>query len=128
MNRRERESRLRLEIHRRQEHLGALLNRLQAPGSLIPGSIYGRKRRCGKPRCRCVRGHLHTDRVLAVRRAGRVALRALDPVDDAPIEDGVAAWRSFRRCRGELMSACRDLVEAVDRLGRMRQVKPGGLR
>lgn len=125
---RERESRLRLEIRRRQEFLGAILSRLQGPQSLIAGSVYIRKRRCGKARCRCVRGHLHADRVLAVRRGQRVAVRILDPAEDAPIEDGVNAWRGFQRDRRELGNACRDLLEAVGRLGRMRQVSPGGLR
>jgi len=117
----ERESKLRQEIRRRHDHLGALLQRLQAPGNLIAGSVYVRKRRCGKPRCRCVRGHLHADRVLAVRSGGRVTLRALDVAEDAAIEDGVRAWRSFRRDRRELGGACRGLMKSVDRLGRMRQ-------
>lgn len=128
MTARERESKLRQDIRQRQEHLGVILSRLQAPGPLIPGSIYVRKRRCGKPRCRCTRGYPHMDRVLAVRRAGRVKLRTLDPADDAQIEEGVAAWRNFRRYRGELSSAYRGLLETVDRLGRMRQVKHRGLR
>lgn len=128
MTARERESKQRLEIRRCQEHLGALLNRLQAPGVLVTGSVYVRKRRCGKARCRCVRGHPHTDRVLAVRCAGRVALRALDPIEGASIEDGVAAWRGFRRDRVELAGACRGLLQAVDRLGRMRRVQPAAIR
>ena len=125
MSAKERESKLRQEIRRRHDHLGALLQRLQAPGSLIAGSVYVRKRRCGKPRCRCVRGHLHADRVLAVRSGGRVTLRALDVAEDAAIEDGVRAWRSFRRDRLELSGACRDLMKAVDHLGRMRQSRAG---
>ena len=128
MTARERDSRLRLEILRRRDHIEGLLRRLQAPGPLIAGSVYSRKRRCGKPRCRCVKGQLHADRVLAIRRAGRVALRALDPIEDAPIEDGVAAWRGFRRERRELGSACRELLETVDRLGRARRREPSGLR
>lgn len=127
MSPRDRESKQRLEIRRRQDHLGALLQRLQAPGTMIAGSVYARKRRCGKPRCRCVRGSLHTDRVLAVRCAGRVTLRALDVVEDAAVEDGVRAWRSFRRDRRELGSACRGLIEAVERLGRLRRVRPAGM-
>ena len=125
---RERESRLRQDIRRRHDQLGALLQRLQAPGSLIAGSVYIRKRRCGKPRCRCVRGELHADRVLAVRCAGRVRLRALDVVEDTALEDGVRAWRGFRRDRCELGSACRGLIKAVDRLGRMRQLRSTGMR
>lgn len=128
MTARERDSRLRLEIQRRREHLDALLRRLQAAGPLIAGSVYSRQRRCGKPGCRCVEGRLHADRVLAVRQAGRVAVRALDPIEDEPIEDGVAAWRGFRRDRRELGGACRELLEAVDRLGRARRRPPLGSR
>lgn len=87
-----------------------------------------RRRRCGKPRCRCIHGHPHSDRVLAVHRAGRVALRAIDPVAGGSIEEGVAAWRAFRRDRMELAESCRGLLAAVERLGRMRQVLPAGIR
>lgn len=128
MSPRERESKLRLEILRCQERLGTLLGRLLGSGALIPGSIYSRRRRCGKPRCRCLRGQLHQDRVLAVRRAGRMVVRCLDPVGDTATEEAVIAWRLFRRQRHELVEACRALVQAVDRLGRLRQAKPGRLR
>lgn len=128
MNARARESKLHLDIRRRQDNLGALINRLQSGGPMIKGSVYIRRRLCGHPRCRCVRGHLHQDRVLAVRCEGRVALRRLDPVGDAAAEEAVLAWRQFRRYRVELASACRGLIQAVDRLGRLRQAKPGGSR
>ena len=125
---RERESKLRLEILRRRECLGMLLGRLLGPGALIAGSIYSRRRRCGKPQCRCVEGQLHQDRVLAIRRAGVVVVRCLDPIGDAATEEAVVAWRLFRRQRHKLVEACQALVQAVDRLGRLRQAKPGGLR
>jgi hypothetical protein len=128
MTARERGSRLRQEILRRRDRLDTLLQRLQATGPLIAGSVYDRKRRCGKPGCRCLEGRLHADRVLAIRRAGRTAVRALDPMEDEPIEDGVAAWRGFRRDRQELGSACRELLETVDRLGRARLRLPSGSR
>jgi len=128
MTPRERESKLRLEIRRRQEHLGALLNRLQAPGPLLAGSVYVRKRRCGKPRCRCVRSHPHRDRVLAIRCAGRVRVRGLDPTADAAVEQAVAAWHGFRRQRVELVAACRGLLMVVDRLAGLRAARVGGAR
>lgn len=120
---RERESKLCQDIHRRRENLDGIVNQLQGGNSMIRGSIYVRRRRCGKPRCRCVDGHLHEDRVLAVVRAGRASVRVLDPMEDAATENAVDAWRQFRRCRGELIDACQGLVQAVDRLGRLREVK-----
>lgn len=125
MKSRDRASTLRLEICRRQEHLGALLNRLKGAGPMIRGSVYARRRRCGKPRCRCVRGHLHRDRVLAIRGAGRVSVRGLDPVADAAVEQAVAAWHGFRRQRGELVAACRGLLQVVDRLAGLRVARAG---
>lgn len=128
MNRTDRASTLRLEICRRQEHLGVLLNQLKGASPMIRGSVYARRRRCGKPRCRCLQGHPHRDRVLAVRRAGRVSVRGLDPAADAAIEEGVAAWHGFRRQRGELATACRGLLRAVDRLAALRLARAGAAR
>lgn len=128
MNLNERESKLRLII--RQHHAGfaAILAGLQGREPIIRGSVYTRRRRCGKPRCRCLRGHPHQDRVLAVRRAGRVNVRGLDPAADAGIEEAVTAWRGFRRQRGELAAACQGLLRAVDRLAALRSARAGDAR
>ncbi len=128
MNTKELESKLHLDIRRRQDNLGALINRLQSGAPMIKGSIYIRKRLCGKPQCRCVRGQRHQDRVLAIRREGRVVIRRLEPAGDTATEEAVLAWRLFRRYRVELAGACRGLMQAVDRLGRLRQAKTGGSR
>lgn len=120
MSHAERESSARQWIRRHQEALGAVLARLQGRQALLRGSIYARRRRCGKPRCRCVRGAPHQDRVLAVRRAGRVKVRGLVPEQDTAVEQAVAAWHGFRRQRGELAAACRGLLQAVDRLADLR--------
>lgn len=129
MNLSNRASTLRLDIRRRQEHLALLLqDQLKGAGSMLQGSIYARQRRCGKPRCRCLRGHPHRDRVLAVRRAGRLTVRGLDPATDAAVEAAVAAWHGFRRQRSELAAACRGLLRAVDRLAGLRLAQAGGLR
>jgi hypothetical protein len=118
---------LRLEIGQRRQNLDILINRLQGGGPMIRGSIYARRRKCGKPRCLCVRGHPHKDRVLAVRHGGRVTVSRLDSVGDAAIEEAVLAWRLFRRQRRELAETCRALVQGVDRLGCLRQAKAGEL-
>ena len=120
MNLNERESSLRLVIQKHQEYLLATLVRLQGRDPMLRGSIYTRRRRCGKPRCRCLRGRLHKDRVLAVRDGGRLSVRGLDPVEDAEVEAAVAAWQGFRRQRSELSSACRSLLGTVDRLAGLR--------
>lgn len=126
MNAKAQESKLHLDIRQRQENLGALVGRLQSGAPMIKGSIYIRERLCGKPQCRCVQGHRHRDRVLAVRRGGRVVIRKLDTTADAATGEAVLAWRLFRRYRIELARSCRGLIAAVDRLGLLRQAKTGG--
>lgn len=128
MNLGERESNLRLAILRQHESMGALISHLQGRAPMLRGSIYARRRRCGKPRCRCVRGRPHRDRVLAVRRSGRVSVRGLGPTEDAAVEAAVAAWHGFRRQRGELAEACRGLLRAVDRLADLRLARGAGAR
>ncbi len=128
MNTKDRTSMLRLEICRRQERLGALLNQLKGESPMIRGSVYARRRRCGKLNCRCVRGHPHRDRVLAIQHAGRMNVRSLDPTADAAVEQAVAAWHGFRRQRGELVAACRGLLLAVDRLAGLRVTRAGDVR
>lgn len=123
----ERISELRLGLRRRHEAMGSILNQLLSGGPLMEGSVYSRRRRCGKPQCRCVRGQLHEDRVVAVRRGGRVVVRCLDPISDAAMEEAVVAGRLFRRRRRDLAKACQDLLKTVDRLARLRQGSAGGL-
>jgi len=100
---RQRASQLRLDLQRGQKKLGVILQRLQGSSAMMRGSVYQRARRCGKARCRCVVGEVHRDRVLALRRAGKVLVRRLDPVGDAAMEAAVRAWRflrtiAWRRC------------------------------
>lgn len=128
MNLNKRESKLRLIVRQHHDGLAAILAGLQSREPIIRGSVYTRRRQCGKPRCRCLRGHPHQDRVLALRRAGRVSVRGLDPAADAAIEEGVAAWQGFRRQRGELAAACRGLLRAVDRLAALRSARAGAAR
>ena len=128
MNHAERESSARQLIRRHQESVGAILDQLQGRGHMLQGSVYTRRRRCGKPECRCVRGRLHQDRVLGIRRAGRVVVRCLDAVEDTATEEAALAWRLFRRRRHDLAATCRALLRTVDRLGRLRQATPEGLR
>lgn len=126
MNAKALESKQHLEIRRRQDNIGVLISRLQSGTPMIKGSIYTRERLCGKPQCRCVRGHRHRDRVLAIRRGGRVVIRKLDTAADAATGEAVLAWRLFRRYRIELARSCRGLIAAVDRMGLLRQAKTGG--
>ena len=105
------------------KHIGWLASMAQGSSELLPGSIYKRRRQCGKPGCRCTRGHLHNDTVLAVLENGRRHLVSLSAIDAAEYGQLARNWRQFQRNRRELEVAFAKLLLVYDKLGRIRRVK-----
>jgi len=54
-----------------ERELRSALNRLLSGQGLIHGTLLSRRRVCGKPNCRCVRGQRHESLYLVVSEAGR---------------------------------------------------------
>lgn len=48
-----------------------LMKQAQSLGFFLKASAVNRRFRCGKPGCRCVKGHLHQDMVVTRRVAGK---------------------------------------------------------
>ncbi|MDO8803759.1 MAG: hypothetical protein Q7R35_04960 [Elusimicrobiota bacterium] len=105
------------------KHIGWLASMAQGSSELLPGSIYGRRRRCGKPGCRCTRGHLHNDTVLAVHENGRRRLVSLSAIDAAGYGLLIRNWRQFQRNRRELKRTFKKLLLVYDKLGKIRRMK-----
>jgi hypothetical protein len=113
---------MRLKLQEQYRRLTSLLNQVQGSAPLMQASVYVRRRRCGKANCRCMRGSLHQDRVLALQRKGRTNVHSLKSLD-ASMVDAVESWRLFRRYRADLVEGCSQLIRTVDRLGRLRTIK-----
>lgn len=71
------------------------------PGSLPPvplvlrGSVVMRRRRCGKPSCRCAGGEqLHEAPALSYSDRGRTRIVLLDDADVPAVEAAVARYRA----------------------------------
>ena len=123
---RQRQSHARQELNAAYARLGALLSQVQGREPLLRGSVYGRSRRCGKQGCRCTHGPLHQDRVVAIRRGGRVEVRSVRRGAGEGVVHAVEAWRRFHRGRQALLATWRGLLHAVDALGALRQLPPPG--
>jgi hypothetical protein len=54
-----------------QRSLDARLKQLQAQGPLLAASLVTVHRTCGKPTCRCARGHKHPGHYLTWKEAGK---------------------------------------------------------
>ncbi len=121
----EQASRFRQRIGQHIERLRGLAEVVQGRSKLLAGSLYERKKRCGKMRCRCCRGELHQDIALAVRQEGRSYYASLVGLDMGEVRDLVNHWRQFRRSRREMIRIFKEIVAAVDGLGKLRQTQIG---
>jgi len=50
----------------RERELRSAVNRLLSQHGVVHGTLVRRQRTCGKPNCRCTRGHLHESLYLVV--------------------------------------------------------------
>lgn len=81
---------------------------------LLPGSVYTLKRRCGKPNCRCVEGHLHQTEVLSYRGGSRPRNITPQPAQLKRFKQGAEAYRRFRQARARLVKLQRQMVKLID--------------
>jgi len=102
--------------------LGRLAKVAQGWSPLVRGSLYLYRRRCGKRGCRCSRGELHAGQALSVSAGGRSRVVSTAGLDRAELAAGVQAHRELRQARSSMVRTCRELLAAVDRMARVREV------
>lgn len=85
---------------------------IAAYGAIIHGTLSERYQTCGKPKCRCMRGHKHRTLVLLVRDEGQVRQIQI-PAD---LEDRVRRWLKQDH-------EIRDLLGRISRFQRDRILK-----
>jgi len=93
----------RQEIQHRRRQLQEQLRALSAE-PVMRGSVYVRRRRCGRPRCACARDPAarHASRFLTVFLEGRTRGFHLRPEDEAPVQRAVAAYERLWRLVNDL--------------------------
>lgn len=107
---------LRQQMQRDMDRAREALETIQQRGEMVAGSLFERRRRCGKRGCRCEQGELHVGQVLSVRRAGRSVWRSMSE-SSSEIIQLVENYRRFRKARGEMIKTFRRLISAADELG-----------
>jgi hypothetical protein len=83
----------------KERHFRSQLAQLIDQRGLIRGSLLVRRRRCGKPNCRCARGAGHESLYLAVSQGGRTRQLFVPKA----YEPAVRQWVADYRRAGELM-------------------------
>jgi hypothetical protein len=119
-------SSLRRQLLALQEQAGELLEPFLARDPLLAGSVYTLRRRCGKPNCRCTRGHLHATEVLAYRGQGRPRNITPRPRQLPTLEKLTASYQRFRQARAALVKLDRQMLAVIDRIEALRREQGEG--
>lgn len=107
-------SRLRQQLGLAYRALARTLHALQRDAPMIQGSLYLLRRRCGKPTCRCARGHLHATWVLTRSEAGKSRLYAVPPDQRGHLRPRTREYRRWQRARALLIQQSARLVALID--------------
>jgi hypothetical protein len=118
-------SRLRKRILDLHEEQRALLEAVVSCRSLVKGSVYDLKTRCGKPSCVCAQGQRHSAMVVSWSQAGRTKILTVQPGDLDRLIRLTGEYRSFRQARARLVKLQKELLKEVDKLETaLREVPP----
>jgi hypothetical protein len=118
-------SRLRKRILDLHEEQRALLEAVVSCRSLIKGSVYDLKTRCGKPSCVCAQGQRHSAMVVSWSQGGRTKILTVQPGDLDRLIRLTGEYRSFRQARARLVKLQKELLKEVDKLETaLREVPP----
>ena len=117
-------SQIRKQLQGSQREVADLLRLLKQRPSLIRGSVYPLRRKCGKATCRCQEGHLHESWVLSVPDEGRKRMRAVPKGKRLKWQQMTDRYRRYRRARARLVKLFSEILKQVDELERERTVPP----
>ena len=115
------QSQLRQRINRLYTEVGTIIDGLlKGRKTLVRGSVYIRRRRCGKNNCRCNRGSLHEDMVYAVREGRHMNVHAIGKMEGMMIKEGLNRLRHYQRRRHAVAQGFTRILAGLDTLGKLR--------
>lgn len=113
-------SRLRSRLQEHVRALESLAGTAMGRSGILKGSLYERRRRCGRPACRCARGRPHCGMAVAVGPACSRRIVAVARMDVETVRSLTVGYRRMREARREMVRVFGDLVRTFDELGRLR--------
>ena len=89
--------------------------------SVIKGSVYELKTKCGKPGCKCAKGQLHSRMVLSASEKGKTRLRAIPHGFLVEVQTKVRCYQELRRARARLVESHKEILKVMDQMEAMRR-------
>ena len=91
--------------------------------SVIKGSVYELKRKCGKPGCKCTQGELHCSMVVSASERGRTRLRVIPRGFLGEVQSKVRRYQELRGARARLVEVHKKILHLMDEMESMRRVE-----
>jgi hypothetical protein len=114
----------RKEIRLLYARMGALIHSLEGRHPTFAGSLYQMKTRCGKPRCVCQEGKLHSAWCVSFVHQGKRCLRSI-PIRFLPkLEPMTTEYKTLRTLRSDLNKVFAAIVRTLDQLERSLRIPP----
>lgn len=114
-------SQLRHSLRRLSDELRQLINPSFSDKPVIKGSVYELKRKCGKPRCKCAQGELHSRMVVSASEKGKTILRVIPDGFLIEVQAKVGRYQQLRRARTRLVEVHRKMIQLIDDMEVMRR-------
>ena len=89
--------------------------------SVIKGSVYELKTKCGKPGCKCAKGQLHHRMVISASEKGKTKLRAIPHGFLVEVQTKVRRYQELRRVRVRLIEVHKKMLQVMDEMESMRR-------
>jgi len=118
---REKFSRLRQTLLYLASEIKGLVEPLFSDLPVIKGTVYELGRRCGKPGCKCARGHLHRSMVVSASEGGKTRLQVIPDGFLVEVQMKVRRYQELRRVRARLGEIHRQMLKVMDQMEGMRR-------
>ncbi len=89
--------------------------------SVIKGSVYELKRKCGKPGCKCALGEFHTRMVVSSSEKGKTRLRVIPHGFLVEIQIKVRRYQKLRHARARLVEVHKKMLRVIDEMEAIRR-------
>jgi hypothetical protein len=86
----------------RERQLRSAVNRLLSQHGVVHGTLVRRQRTCGKPTCRCTRGHLHESLYLVVTEGSKSRQMYIPAEWEAVVREWIDNYNQTRELMDDL--------------------------
>lgn len=109
-------SKLRQKVLGLDEKRRNLLSEVLRPLPMVMGYLYRMRRRCGNPRCKCMRGELHQSWYLSRRREGKTKLTYVGRVIPEWLSERVQRYQRHQRMLASIRKIDHEISSILNQL------------